>query len=187
VAASNPLAPSLRAAVAQLRKHSDYYVAHEYLETFNNPCYLLEFVNMAQQHGVAHVGDADPHLEMSVTYGQNVQLNHSLVAIGQPRIMRQQYLDFAAGRNFRKSLIVHQERAGQILDVPNVDALAELRWAGQFTETDAPANAPKNQRFFRNHKGHPLQTSEAPVLAVIQALSRAWPASVDFDTLVEQA
>lgn len=187
IAANNPLAPSLRAAVAQLRKHSDNYVAHEYLETFNNPCYLLEFVSMAQQHGVAHVGDADPQLEMSATYGQNVQLNHSLVAIGQPREMRQQYLDFAVGRNFRKSLIVHQERADQILDVPNTEALVELRWAGHFTETDAPANSPKNRRSFRSNKNQPLHTSEVPVLAVIQALTAVWPTSLSFNALVEQA
>lgn len=187
IATNNPLASSLRAAVAQLRKHSDYYLAHEYLEIFNNPCYLLEFVNMADQHGVAHVGDADPHVEMAATYGQNVQLNHSLVAIGQPRVMRQQYLDFATGRNFRKSLIVHQERAGQILDTPNIEALAELRWAGHFTEVDAPEGSPQNRRSFRSHKNHPLHTNEAPVLAVIQALSRAWPASLDFDSLVEAA
>lgn len=80
IAASNPLAPSLRAAVAQLQKHSDYYIAHEYLEIFNNPCYLLEFVNLANQYGLTQVGDAEPHAEMSATYGQNVQLHHSLIA-----------------------------------------------------------------------------------------------------------
>lgn len=187
ISPSNPLAPSLRAAVAQLQKHSDYYVAHEYLETFNNPCYLLEFVNMANEHGVEHVGDADPHVEMAATYGRNVQLNHSLVGLGQPRVLRQQYLDFAVGRNFRKSLIVHAERAGQILNSPNLEALADLRWAGHFTETDAPANSPKNHWHFRSHKNQPLHTSEAPVLAVVRALTRVWPASMGFDALVADA
>lgn len=187
IAPSNPLAPSLRAAVAQLRRHSDHYVAHEYLETFNNPCYLLEFVDMADQHGVTHVGEADPHLEMSVTYGQNVQLNHSLVALGHSRVMRQQYLDFSAGRNFRKSLIVHQERADQILNTPDIENLTSLRWAGHYAEMEAPANSPKGRRSFRSYKNQPLHTREASVLAVIQALSHVWPASLDFDTLVEQA
>lgn len=187
IAADNPLAPSLRAAVAQTRKQSDYYLAHEYLETFNNPCYLLEFVSMAQQHGMVHVGDADPHVEMAATYGQNVQLSHSLVAMGQPREMRQQYLDFAVGRNFRKSVIVHQELAEQIQISPNLELLADLRWAGHFTETDTAANSPKGRRSFRSYKNQPLHSSEAPVLTVIQALTRAWPASLDFYTLMEQA
>lgn len=187
ISPSNPLAPSLRAAVAQLRKNSDYYIAHEHLEIFNNPCYLLEFVNMADQHGLAHVGDAEPHIEMAVTYGKNVQLNHSLVSIGQPRVLRQQYLDFAVGRNFRKSLVVHKERADQIHTSPYLEALADLRWAGHFTESDSPTKDPKNRRFFRSYKNQPLYTIEAPVLAVIQALTRVWPASMDFESLVKHA
>lgn len=184
IAASNPLAPSLRAAVAQLRKHSDYYIAHEYLEIFNNPCYLLEFVNLADQHELTHVGDADPHVEMSVTFGQNVQLNHSLVALGQPREMRQQYLDFAVGRNFRKSMLVHKNRADQVLIGPNMERLADLRWAGHFTETAQEENAPKNRRAFRGYKNQPLYSSDETVIAVIQTLSEAWPTSLDFDTLL---
>lgn len=186
IAASNPLAPSLRAAVAQLRRHSDYYVAHEYLETFNNPCYLLEFVNMADQHGLTHVGDAEPHVEMSVSYGQNVQLNHSLVAMGKPREVRQQYLDFAVGRNFRKSLLVPQDRAGGVLPSPDMQRLAGLRWAGQFTQVEPEANAPKGRVSYRSYRNHPLHTTDAAVMAVVRVLSAAWPTSLDFDSLLEQ-
>lgn len=186
IASSNPLASSLRAAVAQLHQHSDYYIAHEYLETFNNPCYLLEFVNLADQHSLTHVGDADPHVEMAVTYGQNVQLNHSLVALGQPREMRQQYLDFAVGRNFRKSLVIHQARAGQIQAAPDMKRLADLRWAGQFTEVEPEANAPKGRVSFRSYKNHPLYTNDAVVMKVVRTLSEAWPASLDFDSLLER-
>lgn len=182
--ASNPLAPSLRSAVTQLRKQSDYYIAHEYLETFNNPCYLLEFVNIADQHGMTHVSDADPHLEMSITYGQNVQLNHSLVALGQPREMRQQYLDFAVGRNFRKSMVIHKERADKILISPDLDRLADLRWAGHFTKVEPEQNVPENVMMYRNHKQQPLNTREAVVIALLQTLTQTWPASLDFDTLV---
>lgn len=184
IAASNPLAPSLRAAVAQLQKHSDYYIAHEYLEIFNNPCYLLEFVNLASQYDLTQVGDAEPHVEISATYGQNVQLNHSLIALGQPREVRQQYLDFAIGRNFRKSMLIHQTRANQVLVSPDLTKLADLRWAGKFTEVPPEANAPKDIVFFQNHKGRPLRSSEANVLAAVRALSEVWPNSMDFDTLV---
>lgn len=185
IAGSNPLAPSLRAAVDQLRKYSDYYIVHEYLEIFNNPCYLLEFVNLADQHNLAHVGDADPYIEMSVTYGQNVQLNHSLVALGQPREMRQQYLDFAVGRNFRKSLLVHKDRADQISTGPNLEKLADLRWAGHFTSVEPETNAPKNRLSFKNHRNLPLHSNETIVIAIVNALTKAWPASVSFNGLVE--
>jgi len=185
IAPGNPLAPSLRAAVAQLRRQSDHYIAHEYLEAFNNPCYLLEFVNLADQSDLAHVGDAEPHAELAASYGQQVQLNHSLVALGQAREMRQQYLDFAVGRNFRKSLLVHKTRADGILPVPDLERLADLRWAGFFTEGDPPAGSAPGVRFFKNHRNQPLHSNEAAVLALLPILSRRWPASLRFEELLE--
>lgn len=184
LAASNPLAPSLRGAVAQLQKQSDYYVAHEYLETFNAPCYFLEFADAAQQAGLAYLGDAESHSELSATYGQNVQLNHSLIAMGQPKVLRQQYLDLAIGRNFRKSMLVHQEREADVAVSPNLDLLPDLRWAGHFTRGESPADAPAGHHAYINHRGGPLNTSEAKVIAVIETLTTAWPRTLSFDELL---
>src|SRR5690606_11317575 len=38
---------------------------------------------------------------------------------------------------------------------------------------------------FRSNKNHPLHTSDAAVLAVVRALTAVWPASLDFNTLLE--
>ncbi|MER1968563.1 class I SAM-dependent methyltransferase [Castellaniella sp. GW247-6E4] len=185
IAPSNPLASSLRAAVQQLRQQSDYYIAHEHLETYNNPCYLLEFVSLADQFGLTHVGDAEAQSELGETYGAQTRLNHNLVALGQPREMRQQYLDFAVGRNFRKSLLVHQARAGDLSAAPLMERLGDLRWAGSFIETEPPAQAPAGVRFFRNHRQHPLHSNDATILSVIQTLSRHWPSSLTTDELLD--
>lgn len=184
LSAGNPLAPSLRGAVKQLQKYSDYYVAHEYLETFNSPCYFLEFADAAQQAGLAYVGDAEGYSEISATYGQNVQLNHSLIAIGQPKVLRQQYLDFAIGRNFRKSIIIHQEREAEIAIGPDLDRLCELRWAGTFKAEPAPEGAPAGHHSYTNHRGGPLNTTEARIVSVVTALSQAWPTTLSFNELV---
>ena len=182
----NALAPSLRGAVSQLSKHSDYYIAHEYLEIFNNPCYLLEFVNLADQFNLTHAGDVEPFLEISATYGQNVQLNHSLIAIGQPREVRQQYLDFAVGRNFRKSLLVHKERAAQVSTSPDLERLTDLRWAGHFIPVESDTNAPKDNRLhFKNNRNQPLYSSDAVVVAIVKILTEKWPQSLSFTELVD--
>lgn len=186
IAQSNPLAPSLRAAVENLRKYSDYYIAHEYLEIFNNPCYLLEFVNMADQHELTHAGDADPYRELSATYGANVQLNHSLVALGQGREVRQQYLDFAVGRNFRKSLLVHRSRAHLIPMSPDLDKLADLLWAEHFTEEKPEATTRDASRIFRNHRGHAVYSSDPTVIEIFKTLTNAWPKALNFSALVKQ-
>ena len=187
IAAGNPLAPSMRAAVAQLEKHSNYYIAHEYLERFNNPCYLLEFVDQAQQHGLTHVGDAEAHLELAATYGQNVQLNHSLIALGKPREMRQQYLDFAVGRNFRKSLIVHQARADEVLNGPDTARLADLRWAACYGKTEPDTPLPAPTQLFVDPRGRRIQSRDPLVIQILATLKAAWPRSLTIADLAQQA
>ncbi|WGL29594.1 class I SAM-dependent methyltransferase [Pectobacterium brasiliense] len=183
IARSNSMSTALTGVVNQLSKLSDHYITHEYLETFNSPCYLLEFADMLQQHGLEHVGDAEIHTELAIAYGEHVQLNHSLVAMGQPRVLRQQYLDFAIGRNFRKSIVVHQERAEQVRISPNLERLADLRWAGYFEERSPTESTPKGMRRFVNHNNNDLLTRNKTMLALLQALTEAWPATLDVDTL----
>lgn len=184
LAASNPLAPSLRGAVGKLRTHSDYYVAHEYLEAFNTPCYFVEFVDTARQASLAYMGDAEAQTEMSATYGNNVQLNHSLVAMGQPKELRQQYLDFAVGRSFRKSLLVHEERQQSIAVSPELERLGDLRFAGHFTQVESEANSPAGTETYSDNKGRKLHTREQSVIAVMKTLTSNWPASVSMADLV---
>lgn len=75
-------------------------------------------------------------------------------------MLRQQYLDFAVGRNFRKSLLVHQDRSEQILASPDLERLADLRWAAHFVEAPANERAPKGMTAYRNQKNMPLYTRE---------------------------
>ena len=35
---------------------NDYYVAHEYLEPFNDPVYVHEFIKRANDQGCAYIG-----------------------------------------------------------------------------------------------------------------------------------
>lgn len=186
-ASQNPLGTALKAAVHQLRQHSDFYVAHEYLETFNTPCYLLEFAELCQQESVLHVGDAEPHLEMAISYGDKVKHHHAQISANQPLIMRQQYLDFAVGRPFRKSLVVHAAQHEHILPDPEPGRIVDLRWAG-FFRPDTPQQAvASNMQHFKNHAQRTLATQDPAMLAVISVLSAAWPASLDIMTLLERA
>ncbi|MCH5052355.1 methyltransferase regulatory domain-containing protein [Pectobacterium aquaticum] len=184
IASNNPMSSALSGVVNQLRGLSDYYIVHEYLESFNSPCYLLEFADMLQQNGLEHVGDAEVHTELAAVYGQNVQLNHSLIAIGQPRVMRQQYLDFAVGRNFRKSIVVHQARAEQVKISPDLEYLMTFHWAGYFEETPYEAGSGRGTRRFVNHSNVDVLTSNATVLTIIQSLTDVWPATLDTNALV---
>lgn len=187
LAQSTPLRPSLLAAVHQLKQQSDYYIAHEYLETFNNPCYFIEFADTVAQAGLTHVGDAEPRLEMSAYFGNNVQLNHSLIALGQNRLLRQQYLDFAVGRNFRKSMLVPAEREAEISTSPDLTRLAELQYAGRFLPTKADEGAPENATAFLDYRGNKLHYTDAAMIAIVERLNTAWPHAVSGKELLQMA
>ncbi|WP_341667008.1 class I SAM-dependent methyltransferase [Alcaligenes sp. SDU_A2] len=178
LAAGNSLRPSLLSAVQQLKAHTDYYIAHEYLETFNNPCYFVEFADAAQQAGLIHVGDSEPRLESSHLYGRNVQLNHSLIAFGRNRLMRQQYLDFAVGRNFRKSMLVHAGREGEVLNSPDMSRLGELRFAGYFEPVKKNDGSNDQVRVYRTARGESLHIDEVGLQAAMETLHQAWPHAI---------
>ncbi|ARP90956.1 hypothetical protein CAL14_12185 [Bordetella genomosp. 9] len=186
LAVSNPLRPSLLQAVGALNKYSDYYLTHEYLEAINTPCYLVEFAEAASAAGLAYVGDSEPHTEMPAKYGQNVQLYHGIMTVGQPKLLRQQYLDFAVGRNFRKSLLVHRERSEEIAAIPNTAQLRELRFAGHYTRVDDDPELIPGAVCYSNSRGQKVHSSELVPQFIMRALTVAWPRSLSWFDLLEQ-
>ena len=107
----------LARALADYRAESthvrDYYVLHEQLETFNSPCYFLEFGKRAEPHRLAYLADAAAPDHVAVNYGEKVAVP-LLKECGHSQILVEQYLDFVVNRTFRQSLLVHGERGPQI-------------------------------------------------------------------------
>ncbi|MGE4592457.1 methyltransferase regulatory domain-containing protein [Alcaligenes sp.] len=186
LAVGNSLRPSLLNAVQQLRSHTDYYIAHEYLETFNSPCYFVEFADIVSQAGLTHVGDAEPRVECSQVFGLNVQLNHSLIAFGQNRLMRQQYLDFAVGRNFRKSMVVHAAREGEIFSAPDLSRLSGLRFSGYFESSKRNDDVPAHVRAFKTNRGELLHVEGIELQSALDVLHQSWPQSISGQELLDR-
>lgn len=186
LAANNPLRPSLINAVNQLRKQNDYYITHEYLETFNNPCYFVEFADMAAQANLSYISDAEPRLDMAANFGNNVQLNHSLIALGQNRLMRQQYLDFAVGRNFRKSMLTHATQEEKITN-SDLSKLNDLHYAGRFLPIKADDGAAVNVKFYLDQRGNKVEYSDPAMIAILEALQAAWPHAIAGTELIRIA
>jgi predicted O-methyltransferase YrrM len=111
--ADSILAKALADFRAEGTNARDYYVLHEHLETFNTPCYFLEFGRRAEPYRLSYLGDAHPHLMFAVNYGDKVAVP-LLKECGHSQILIEQYLDFVVNRTFRQSLLVHAERGPQI-------------------------------------------------------------------------
>ena len=78
----------------------DYYVMHEYFETFNDPCYFKDFVAKARSHGLDYV--ADTHLQSHFS-----QIFEAIPASMMPndRIIKEQFGDFLLNKAFRCSIL----------------------------------------------------------------------------------
>ncbi|MFP3744367.1 class I SAM-dependent methyltransferase [Achromobacter sp. SIMBA_011] len=179
---NNPLRSALQEAARKLRGQTDHYLLHEYLEAINTPCYFLEFAAAAQQAGLAYVTDAEPQLTFPSTFGSMVALGLNGLSVNAGREMREQYLDFAVGRSFRKSLLVHAERAGEILDQPEGGAFTAMHFAADLTPL---TGAPAGQRQYRTAAGTAITTQDPAMIALMEALAQAWPQSLPFAALLE--
>lgn len=185
--ARNPMSSALQQAVRQLRTQSDYYLMHEHLEAVNAPCYFLEFVAAAQEAGLVYLADAEPQSSMASNYGDNVAVLHNALAADAPREMREQYLDFAIGRQFRKSLLVHADRASSILDRPEANVFENMHLASRLTQHKAPSSTRQKERHYRTPTGTGIGSSEPTFIAIAEALREAWPRPLAYGELLEAA
>lgn len=81
-------------------EHSEYYVMHEYFETFNDPCYFKDFIFKARNHGLDYV--ADTHLNTHFS-----QIFSAIPSAMMPddRIIKEQFADFLLNKAFRCSIL----------------------------------------------------------------------------------
>ena len=86
---------------------SDYYVAHEYLETFNDPVYVSEFIERAQQQGCAYIGDEVPQRSFISWLSEDVADNIRALSNGN-YIDKEQFYDYVYDTQFRMSLLTKQ-------------------------------------------------------------------------------
>lgn len=188
MASSNRMRGALEGVAAVVDALPDYYLEHEYLESFNSPCYFVEFADLAMRNGLDYLGDAHPSSELAANFGRNVQLNLSLIAMGQSKLMRQQYLDFLIGQTFRKSLLVKAGSSANVFMQPDAMRGKDLRLAALFQKMDPPADAPEQQgaQWMRDTTGHPFCVSDAAILRVVEVLSETWPRSIPVSELAER-
>ena len=83
---------------------NDYYVGHEYLETFNDPVYVSEFIERAEQQGCIYIGDKSIEKSFITWLDDKVVDNIKALANGNHKD-NEQYYDFVYDTQFRMSLL----------------------------------------------------------------------------------
>ncbi|CAB3931806.1 MULTISPECIES: O-linked N-acetylglucosamine transferase family protein [Achromobacter] len=180
LASANPLAPALREAADTLKAD----IQRGRLEVIlNSPTavgsYFVEFAQRALQAGLVSVGDAHPQLDVARHWGDGVRTTNSLLGLGQADATRQQYLDFASGRARRHTLLVRADLGTGIRTQPNLERLADLRWAGYFEPCDwRPAQA---GQIYRNYQGRAWTIAGANDARLLETLAANWPRSLSVE------
>ena len=90
--------------INRVLQSNDYYVAHEYLETYNDPVYVSDFIERARQHGCAYVGDESLQRSFITWLSGDVEKNISTLSNGN-YIDKEQFYDYVYDTQFRMSLL----------------------------------------------------------------------------------
>lgn len=88
----------------------NYYLAHEYLEIFNDPLYLHEFVDSVRNKGLEYVSDVNLRLSFISQYSEDFIKKIKELTLGD-RIIKEQCIDYIFYTNFRKSLVCKGENS----------------------------------------------------------------------------
>ncbi len=182
LAAENPLGEALATQAQAIPEgaENDYYIAHEYLELHNLPIYLQDFVQRLSRHRLYHVGDVELRNEYPQRYGDEFAQHFELFAQGHQGVVRQQYLDFAVGRQFRKSLVVHQALAERQQPQADLTRLEDLLFAGWFElhQQSTDAHEQPIVCFYRSLKQETLRVADPVHQTWLQYLHECWPRPV---------
>lgn len=179
---NNAQEKALRKWVEQAEQQNDVQLALNYLQGLNEPCYLLDFNTLATGAGLTYVGDIQPHTELAEHYGENVVGMHQVICASMHKVLKQQYLDFAVGRESRFTLLVAQERSEDVLPEPDWSRLADFHWAGSFLPFDTEQGT--NTNGWRSASGVMVTTSHPLTQRVLTALGESWPLAQSFEQLL---
>ncbi|WP_102141292.1 methyltransferase regulatory domain-containing protein [Mycobacterium hubeiense] len=164
----------------------DYYLMHEYLETFNSPCYFLEMLERAQEHGLAYLADAVPSTMFAINYGDKVS-EPLLKECGHSQVLLEQYLDFVVNQTFRRSLLIHAERAPQIRYRLDRSRYGRLHFAAWLPPVAGETRMDESRQEYGDRDAGTLITHDPGVKAAVEALNDRWPWTLSRDELLTAA
>jgi methyltransferase-like protein len=183
----NSYSAMLKESVEMLRKQSDTYLLHEYLEENNNPLYFYQFVEKAQKHGMKFLGESNIFEMMDSRFPQEVQ--KTLRTIAPDAIHMEQYMDFLSRRTFRQTLIVHQNVAINRNIQPHVvrgmyvSGTCTIVPKADGSKTDLTGTTPEQ---FQSQRGSITVTDPFIKNALAMLIENA-PSSVTFEEILTEA
>ncbi len=152
----------------------DWYLLHDDLEAENHPVYFHEIVARAGEHGLQYVTE-----ERFLSSGEVLppEALGQLDRFAADRIEREQVVDFACNRRFRRSLFCHAGRPLPAGPEPGRLAACHLRSRVKPVDPSADPLARGPERFV-GLDGLTLETSDVRLRALLHVLWGVWPGTL---------
>ena len=172
----------LKVEIERIRHAHPSYLYHEYLETWNEPVLLSDFIAEANRHGLDYICDIDQAMQFPSYLGGHAE--RLLSGIEDP-VERMQQTDFIVNRNFHQSLLTH--KAQRPLRSPDLAQMRHFTWI-------ADLKPPKNLDYgrsepapFTHANGEKYEIYHPLTKAGLALLTESFPAPRPFTELLAQA
>jgi len=169
----------LQGELNRLSKLPDRITFHDELSPSYHPLYFADFVAAAKRHGLQFLSDASLRDMIAPPVKDEVVEQLKALARGDD-VVYYQYLDLLLFRDFRRTLLCHQDVTLNRKGLR--DQLAPLLIASPLTQS---SKEPDGGVGFRNQRGPgSLQTNNPVIVAALQYLDDRWPQAAPFKELV---
>ena len=177
--AQSPLASGLlKSEMQYLQGKAESYILHEYLEDVNEPIYFRDFAGLIAKHGLQYLGDALQNgmmgAEIWPAFMSWMQANRDDL------IRREQYVDFARNRVFRRALVC---RGSSVLDRTRLVSRAETMQIAGFLQQSIDASG--MSRF--DHLRGGLVTGAGPIHDALVTINARFPRVISVQELIDPA
>ena len=175
--ADSVLARALAETEAQTIGFGDSYLLHDELEAFNAPCYFYEMVGRAGAHGLAYLAEAHPETMFPANFGPRLP-NTCPRNAAVSRCSWSSTSISSLNRMFRRTLLIHAERAPQIRYEPGPRPLRPSAYRRVDAARRRADPDGHSRQEYLDPDGATLFTNDPGIKAALDALSDHWPCDV---------
>lgn len=172
----------LQGEIRRLRESHPSYLYHEYLESFNQPQYVSEFIATAEGHGLQYVCDADLKSMFPSVLGAAAE---AWLEQFDELAEQEQYLDFLVNRSFRQSLLCRADAP-----LGREIALETLERHAFFADLRPPARPDLRSdraQAFTTADDKPVEVNHPLAKAALLELEACYPDAPGYETLFARA
>jgi SAM-dependent methyltransferase len=174
----------LRAEGGLVIKAPDYYIFHEHLEPAFAPLYFRDFAAMAAANGLQYLGEARLTKHEFKT-ADRLRTQHPELARSEDFVHFEQCVDFAMGRQFRRTLLVHAD-VSPIHRRMDASRLIRCQLAaGLFPDPPRVDARPGVSVQFRAGDGGMFSTADVGLKIALVTLAGSSPSALPFDKVWE--